>query len=92
MSKITHSEHYKVKKFIIYKISDDETSKFPVQFLTLKALRNYVINNIWVEFDNCHDSEQELTQEDLFENDENIFAYLEYWNIKIERIVVTDLI
>ena len=92
MSKITHSEHYKVKKTIIYKVKDADDSSAEPMYLTLKALRSYVINDLWVGFEAHHDANQELSQEDLAENDENIFAYLQIWNIKVERIILIDLI
>ena len=91
MSKIKKSEHYKETKFIIYKITDEDNKAFPVQYLTLTALRNYVINNIWEDLNQCHDADLQLSQEELAENNENIFAFLDMWNYKIERILVNDL-
>ena len=92
MSNFNHSEHYKVKKFIIYKINDNDDNTFVTKIFTLKALRQFVINDLWVGFLANHDADLELSQEDLAENDENIFMFLDMWNIKVERILVTDLI
>ena len=79
-------------KTIIYKVWDaDEKFESP-RFFTFRGLENFVINELWPDYDNVTDKEMELSQADLCDNQENIFLFLQLWNHKVERILVTDLI
>ena len=86
-------EHYKIVKGIIYKIYDEDDASIEPLYFTLKGLRNHVVNVLWDEWNNVMDTEQaqEFTKEEIVENDEYLFAYLEVWRYKIERITFIDL-
>lgn len=77
-------------KSIIYKITDnDEGGVAPQMYFTLDALKFYVAETLWEGYDNIMSGEeQQFTKMQVFENTEYLFAYLDFWNWDVSRVIV----
>ena len=78
-------------KSIIYKITDnDEGGVAPQMYFTLDALKFYVAETLWEGYDNTmsESEEQQFTKMQVFENTEYLFAYLDFWNWDVSRVIV----
>ena len=86
-------DHTKLVKNIVYKITDTDDATEPMLYFTLNGLRNHVINVLWPKWDDVMDETQtqEFTQEEIYESDEYMLAYLDCWNYKVERITILDV-
>jgi len=86
-------EHSKLIKSIVYKLSDNDDPSVETMYFTLNGLRNHVINVLWDEFENVmsEGETQDFTQEEIYESDEFLFAYLESWMFNVERITIFDI-
>ena len=86
-------KHTKLIKTIVYKLTDTDDVHEQPYYFTLRGLRNHVINVLWPKWDEIMDERdtQDFTQEEIYESDEYLFAYLESWNYSVERIGVIDI-
>jgi hypothetical protein len=86
-------KHTKLVKTIIYKLTDSDDIHEPPYHFTLNGLRNHTINVLWDKWDNMmsENETQDFTQEEIYESDEYLFAYLDSWNYCVERIGVVDI-
>ena len=78
-------------KSIIYKITDNDEGGFaPQMYFTLDALKFYVAETLWEGYDNTmsESEEQQFTKMQVFENTEYLFAYLDFWNWNVSRVIV----
>ena len=77
-------------KSIIYKITDNDEGGFaPQMYFTLDALKFYVAETLWEGYDNTMSGEeQQFTKMQVFENTEYLFAYLDFWNWNVSRVIV----
>jgi hypothetical protein len=82
-----------LKKFIIYKLEDDDDVSIPAMYFTLKALRTYTLETIWHKWEEMisENEKQDFSIMEIYENDEYLFAYLDSWNYKVSRITYQDV-
>jgi hypothetical protein len=96
-SKKVRFDKTELTKLIIYKVEDNDDVSvppmFPPKYFTLKALRFYVIETLWDNWEDVmgDNEEQGFTKMEIIENDECLFAYLDSWNYKVTRITYQDL-
>ena len=59
-------------------------------YFTLDALKFYVAETLWEGYDNTmsESEEQQFTKMQVFENTEYLFAYLDFWNWNVSRVIV----
>jgi hypothetical protein len=82
-----------LKKSIIYKFYDKDNSTLAPRYFTLQGLTFYVTENLWDYWEDIIDEndKQEFTKSEILANSEYLFAYLEYWNYKVERITIESI-
>jgi hypothetical protein len=78
-------------KLHILKITDRDDIHSDSMYLTIKGLREYVLNewyDIWGERYNEHwEGEQEYTKEQIKSSDDDLFGYMDSWNFNVEVIL-----
>jgi hypothetical protein len=80
-----------MKQIIIYKIKDQDDTKIIIHYYTLKGLRNYVLNELWDYWAEIGgDEANDFSKKEIEESDEYLFAYLDRWQYKVDRILITD--
>jgi hypothetical protein len=80
-----------MKQTIIYKITDGDHKKDKPKYYTLKGLRNYILTDLWDYWDNIGgDGANDFSKKEIEESDEYLFAYLDRWRYKVNRILITD--
>jgi len=80
----------KMKKIIVYKITDKDELAEPPKFFTLKGLRNYILTSMWDRWYDIDELANDYSKNEIQKSDEYLFAYLETWNIQVERIAVLN--
>ena len=80
-----------MNRISIYKITDLDDSGSDAMYYTLKGLREQVLNewyNEWGEtWNEKWEGDQEFTKEQIKENDEDLFNYMNSWNYNVESIL-----
>jgi hypothetical protein len=78
-----------MKKIIVYKITDEDDLA-DTKYFTLKGLRNYILTDMWDRWNDIDESANDYSKKEIQKSDEYLFAYLETWNIQVERIAVLN--
>jgi len=78
-----------MKKIIVYKITDQDDLA-DTKYFTLKGLKNYILTDMWDKWNDIDKSTNHYSKKEIQKSDEYLFAYLETWNIKVERIAVLN--
>jgi hypothetical protein len=78
-----------MKKIIVYKITDKDDLA-DTKYFTLKGLRNYILSDMWDRWNDIDELANDYSKKEIEKSDEYLFAYLETWNIQVERIAVLN--
>ena len=80
-----------MKQIIIYKIADADDKKIKPKYFTLKALRTYILEEIWDKWAEIGGIEcNDFSKNEIADSDEYLFAYLDRWRYSVNRILITD--